>query len=72
MRHIHMLSLVLWTAQDLLYFVLFGLLFGYWCWSKVGSFCDHYGLSTGCSIDKRVLCYHLRPLLLDLFHYSWC
>ena len=26
-RHIYMLSLVLWTAQDLLYFVLFGLLF---------------------------------------------
>ena len=68
-RHKYMLSLVLWTAQDLLYFVLVGLLFGYRCWSGVGSFCDHYGLSTGCSIDKCALCSHLRPLLLGLFHY---
>ena len=67
-----MLSLVLWMAQDLLYFILFGLLFGYRCRSIVGSFCDHYGLSTGHSIDKRALCYHLRLLLLDLFCYSWC
>ena len=69
-RHIYMLSLVLGMAQDLFYFVLFGLLFRRRRWSGVCSLYDHYGFPTSRSIGKRALC-HLRMLLLGLVWSTW-
>ena len=69
-RHIYMLSFVLGMAQDLFYFVLFGLLFRRRRWSGVCSLCDHYGFPTSRGIGKCAF-FHLRLLLLGLVRSPW-